>query len=124
MPRRSTQVIPHFAEPLYANPVLFMLAPALACGVFRNYKTYDEIFAILPPSDGTLHHLQIANNKLKLPFFQTMSRHGPTEKIQQATSFGSRLVTLGHRAGYPENIKVHDIRREALVKADDEFFYF
>ncbi|KAL2044983.1 hypothetical protein N7G274_002758 [Stereocaulon virgatum] len=32
----------------------------------------------------------------------------------------NRTVDLGHRAGYEENIGIHDIRREALVKADDD----
>ena len=53
-----------------------------------------------------------------MPFFRTMSPKGPTGKIQPAVSFSSGLVGLGHRAGYEENIRVHDFRREVLVKAD------
>ena len=33
-------------------------------------------------------------------------------------TFSNRTVDLGHRAGYEEKIGIHDIRREALVKAD------
>ena len=47
-----------------------------------------------------------------------MSADGPTGKIHEASSFSNWTVDLGHRAGYEENIGIHDIRREALVKAD------
>ncbi|KAH0541585.1 hypothetical protein FGG08_003933 [Glutinoglossum americanum] len=105
--------------PLFANPVLPVLAIALADGVFKDYTTFEEIFAIPPPADGSLHHLEIHKDKQDLPFFRVISCSGPTGKIQSASSFSSRLTGLGHRAGYRENIMVHDIRREALIKADD-----
>ncbi|KAI9776699.1 MAG: hypothetical protein M1839_009426 [Geoglossum umbratile] len=92
---------------------------SLADGAFKDYTTFEEIFAIPPPADGSLHHLEIREDKQDLPFFQVISCSGPTGKIQSASSFSSRLVGLGHRAGYRENITVHDIRREALIKADD-----
>ena len=38
---------------------------------------------------------------------------------EQASSAIAR--NLGHRVGYEENIGIHDIRREALVKADGKF---
>ncbi|KIW56900.1 hypothetical protein, variant [Exophiala xenobiotica] len=106
-------------QPLYANPVLPLLAIALADGAFQDYLTFEEIEAILPPADGSLHHLRIRKELHRVPFFRTMSPEGPTGKIQPAVSFSSGLVGLGHRAGYEENIRVHDFRREVLVKADD-----
>src|SRR5947207_3876131 len=106
--------------PLSANPVLPMLAIALTDGVFKDYTTFEEIFAIPPPADGALHHLEIHKSKQELPFFQVISRNGPTGNIQSASSSGNRLVELGHRAGYRENITVHDIRAETLVKADSK----
>lgn len=104
--------------PLFANPVLPMLAIALAHGVFKDYTTFEEIFAIPPPMDGALHHLEIHQSKQELPFFQVIFHGGLAGKIQLATSFSHRLVELGHRAGYRENITVHGIRVETLVKAD------
>ncbi|KIV87981.1 hypothetical protein PV10_09166 [Exophiala mesophila] len=106
-------------QPLYANPVLPLLAIALADGAFQDYLTFEEIEAIPPPVDGSLHHLRIRKELHRMPFFQTMSPEGPTGKIQTAASFSSGLVGLGHRAGYEENIRVHDFRREVLVRADD-----
>ncbi|KAI9773770.1 MAG: hypothetical protein M1839_002003 [Geoglossum umbratile] len=95
--------------PLFANPVLPMLAIALADGVFKDYTAFEEIFAIRPPVDGALDHLKIHQSKQELPFFQVLSHGGLTGKIQPATSFSHRPVELGHRAGYRENITVHDI---------------
>ncbi|KAG9773168.1 hypothetical protein KCU88_g5872, partial [Aureobasidium melanogenum] len=106
-------------QPLYANPVLPLLAIALADGAFQDYLTFEEIEAIPPPVDGSLHHLRIRKELHRVPFFRTMSPEGPTTKIQPAVSFSSGLAGLGHRAGYEENIRVHDFRREVLVKADD-----
>ena len=48
-----------------------MLAIALADGVFKDYTTFEEIFAIPPPADGALHHLEIHESKRELPFFQS-----------------------------------------------------
>ncbi|KAI9774213.1 MAG: hypothetical protein M1839_001759 [Geoglossum umbratile] len=104
--------------PLFANPVLPMLAIALADGVFKDYTTFEEGFATPPPADGSLYHLKIHKSKQNLPFFQVVSCGGPTGKLQSASSFSNRLVGLGRRAGYRESIGVHDIRKEALVKAD------
>jgi len=108
-------------EPLFANPVLPLLAIALADHAFQDYASFEEIEAIPPPADGSLHHLRIKKDMLRVPFFQIVSADGPTGKIHGAGSFSNRTVDLGHRAGYEENIGIHDIRREALVKADSKF---
>ena len=105
-------------EPLFANPVLPLLAIALTDHAFRDYRTFEEIEAIPPPADRSLHHLRIKKEMLHVPIFQIISAGGPTGKIHGASSFSNRTVDLGHRAGYEENIGIHDIRREALVKAD------
>jgi hypothetical protein len=69
-----------------------------------------------PPADGALHHLEIHKSRRELLFFRVISRDGPAEKIQPASSFGSRLVGLGRRAGYREKSTVYDIRAETLLK--------
>jgi hypothetical protein len=105
-------------EPLFANPTLPFLAITLAQDAFQDYNSYDEIFAIPPPEDGIPYPLRIKKEMLHRPFFQTMSSNGPTGKIEGASKFGRWLVDLGHRAGFPVNIGVHDFRAEVLVKAD------
>lgn len=108
-------------KPLFANPVLPLLAIALADRAFQDYATFEEIEAIPPPADESLHHLRIKKDMLRVPFFWIVSADGPTGKIQGAGSFSNRTVDLGHRAGYEENIGIHNIRRKALVKADGKF---
>jgi hypothetical protein len=108
-------------EPLYANPILPFLAIALADDAFQDYHTFEEIFAIPPPFDRTLFELRIRKELYLIPFFQTMSPKGPTGKIQKAVSFSKRLVDLGHRAGYSQNIGFRAVRREVLVKADGRY---
>ena len=105
-------------KPLFTNPVLPLLAIALADRTFQYYRTFKEIETILPPAARFLYHLRIKKKMLCLPIFQIISAYGPTGKIYGASSFSNRTVDLGHRAGYEENIGIHNIRREALVKAD------
>ena len=107
-------------EPLFANPILLLLAIALADDAFRDYSNFAEIEAISPSQDGSLHHLRIKKKMLQVPFFRTISVDELTKKILGAQSFSNRTVQLGHRAGYAENIGIHDIRAEVLVKADDK----
>ena len=108
-------------EPLLANPVLPLLAIALADRVFQDYATFEEIEEIPPPADGSLHHLRIQKDMLRVPFFRIVSADGPMGKIQGAGLFSNRTVDLGRHAGHEENIGIHDIRREALVKADGKW---
>jgi len=58
---------------------------------------------------------------LRVPFFQIVSTDRPIGKIYRAGSFSNRVVDLGYRAGYEENIRIYNIRREALIKADSKF---
>ncbi|KAL2054829.1 hypothetical protein ABVK25_005133 [Lepraria finkii] len=106
-------------EPLFANPVLPLLAIALADRAFQEYATFEEIEAIPPPVDRSLYHLRIKKDMVRIPFFQIVSADRPTGKIQGAGSFSNRTVDLGYHAGYEENIGIYNIRRETLVKADD-----
>ncbi len=108
-------------EPLFTNLVLPLLVIALADHAFQDYGSFEEIEAILPPPDGSLHHLRIRKDMLRVPFFQIVSTDGPTRRIYKASSFSNRIVDLRHRAGYEENIRIHDIQREALIKADSKF---
>jgi hypothetical protein len=105
-------------EPLFANPVLPFLSQALADGCFLHYKTWDEIKRIPPPERGFPIELAIDPEKAALPVFQMVERSGPTGKIRTSGSYGNRLATRGLHAGFQGRIKVHDARREALVKVD------
>ena len=94
------------------------LAIALANDAFQDYSSFEEIEAIPPPERGSLYHLRFKPSLLDQPFFRTVTKTGPTEKILKSNSWTTRLKDLGHRAGISENVTVHAFRREALVKAD------
>jgi hypothetical protein len=108
-------------EPLFACAMLPALAIALANDVFQDYHSLEEIFAIPPPIADTVDCLQIKEEMLDVPFFQTFDADGPTGMIEKANAFSNRMVNLGHRAGFPTNITIHCGRREVLVKADGMF---
>ncbi|KAL8823038.1 MAG: hypothetical protein Q9191_006238 [Dirinaria sp. TL-2023a] len=77
-------------KPLFANPILPLLAIALADRAFQNYATFEEIEEIPPPADESLHHLRIKKDMLRVPFFRIVSIDEPTRKIQGAGSFSNR----------------------------------
>jgi hypothetical protein len=103
-------------EPLFANPLLPFLAIAIANNAFRDYDSPERIFELPAPRRGTVTILKFKNSVLDVPFFQRMSRDGPTGEHEDATSYHRRKVELGHRAGYVVNITTHASRRESMVK--------
>jgi len=69
--------------PLLFNPILFILAIALASGAFKHYHTAEEVFAIEPPTYDDHWILEWADNMQDVPVFQAMSGGGPTGQIQK-----------------------------------------
>ncbi|KAL2044985.1 hypothetical protein N7G274_002760 [Stereocaulon virgatum] len=65
-------------DPLFANPVLPLLAIALADRAFQDYATFEEIEAIPPLAYESLNHLRIKKDMLRVPFFRIVSADGPT----------------------------------------------
>jgi hypothetical protein len=57
---------------------------------------------------------------LQMSFFRIIFVDELTKKIFDAQSFNNRTVQLNHRAEYVENINIHDIKAEILVKANDK----
>ena len=53
---------------LFYNPVLTMLARAIADYVFRDYSTIEELLEIEPPDDE-IYHLRQNESVLGKPFF-------------------------------------------------------
>ena len=55
-----------------------------------------------------------------MSFFRIISVDEFTKKILGVQSFSNRTVQLNHRAEYAENIDIHDIKAEILVKTNDQ----
>jgi hypothetical protein len=90
--------------------MLFILAILVAKGAFRDYKTIEELFNIIPPN-GEMRHLQWDRNVVRQPFFESISAPG---EIESATAFGGRFRELGFRAGYAWPGTMHDFRALGL----------
>ncbi|KAK3939116.1 hypothetical protein QBC46DRAFT_365016 [Diplogelasinospora grovesii] len=92
--QRPTHILYEFLpdQPLFVNPILFMLAIFLAAGAFKKYWV-----------------LEWADHVLDLPVFP--------EKIQTGTSFSTQLKELSLRAGMEVHVTVHSGRRETLIQA-------
>lgn len=130
--------------PLYLNPVLEPLVLCLARGLFRHFKTADEIFALEPTPEEPHYELLLRAPNAPLfddepdatpsepdapardvkrpeatrtPFYDEVSRSGTTGEILNATWFSKGFSCLSRRSGY-ETITIHDIRAEALITAD------
>ncbi|OJD24222.1 hypothetical protein ACJ73_04422 [Blastomyces percursus] len=133
--------------PMYLNPVLEPLAICLARGIFRDFKTVDDIFALEPPP-GEDYELALGPPTIQLygpnlepskeaasqypsaacsknkaerrtPFFEKVSAEGLAGEILTASWLDDGLANLGHRAGYGELISFHDMRAEALVRTNE-----
>ena len=102
---------------LVLNPVLFILAIALASSAFKHYEIANEIFDMQPPDYDDHWILEWTDHMLDVPDFQAATCDGPTGKIQKSSSFSRQLTNAAQRAGF-SNITIHDGRREALVKAN------
>lgn len=96
-------------RPLFCNPVLTMLARAIADHAFRDYSTMEELLAIEPPEDE-MYHLRQHESVLGKPFFHVIS----TGEMEKADTFSRRLRELGIRAGYLRCPTIHDFRAEGL----------
>ncbi len=96
-------------RPLFCNPVLTMLARAIADNAFRDYSNMEELLEIEPPEDE-MYHLRQNESVLGKPFFHVIS-NGEMEK---ADTFSRRLRELGVRAGYLRPPTIHDFRAEGL----------
>lgn len=108
-------------EPLFANPILPLLAIALAYDVFRDYSNSAEIEAIPPPQDGYLHHLRIKKVMLQMPYFGPYLLMDPRKRyfapnrsviaqfswvIVQGTPKTSVYMTLGQRSSSKRMVRI------------------
>ena len=105
---------------LFANSILSLLTIVLTDDVFRDYFNFAKIEAISSSQDEFLQHLRIKKEMLQLSFFRIIFVNELTKKILDAQSFSNCRVQLDHRAEYVENIDIHDIKIEILVKANDK----
>lgn len=95
--------------PLFCNPVLTMLARAIADNAFRDHSSMEELLEIRLP-ENEMYHLWQNESVPGKPFFHVVS----TGEIEKADTFSRRLRELGVRAGYLRPPAIDDFRAEGL----------
>lgn len=77
-------------------------------GAFRDYKTMDELLALIPP-EKEMFRLEWDPRVLNTPVYQREDGG-----IKSAGVFRQRISDLGFRAGYARPPTIHDFRAEGL----------
>ncbi|KAF2195618.1 hypothetical protein K469DRAFT_758244 [Zopfia rhizophila CBS 207.26] len=101
------------------DPVMFIITTGLAMNAFREYTTIHQILAVRPKPDMVYALIKWKDGMLNKPFHQTMTSAGFTGRIVSSSSFDKDLGCWSLHAGYEKPIRVHHVRKEALIKADD-----
>ncbi|KAK5073277.1 hypothetical protein LTR51_005919 [Lithohypha guttulata] len=106
--------------PYYCNSVAFFMAAALADGVLRDYRSWDDICAIKRPLQQKHIILEYHPEKSRWPVFPRSSRSGHIDHSRSSASLTSKaLLDLGFRAGFQDHLTLHASRREVLLQVDN-----
>jgi hypothetical protein len=87
------------------------LAKLLSIDAFRDHRTIEELFTVVPPGHAISYNIPWRGDLLDEPFFLSPTREG---SIETAGAFSKRNDKLGYRAGFPEPPTMHDWRANAL----------
>ncbi|KAF1346306.1 hypothetical protein EJ07DRAFT_145073, partial [Lizonia empirigonia] len=105
--------------PLFAHGLMFLLPIFIKSQAFRDFKTIEDIFAARPRPDEQYWIMEWDDRVLMDPVFPEMSASGPINKPKNPNSWGSQCSKWAVRAGFPQGMGLHAVRREALIKVDD-----
>ncbi|XEV04772.1 hypothetical protein FSHL1_010059 [Fusarium sambucinum] len=105
--------------PLFAQPMLHWLANIISSRAFADLGTVEEVLALQPPSNGNFRNLEWADDVKEKPVFPEWSPTGPKAKQKDPKSWVSQFSDWGRRAGFTAQFGLHAVRREALIKVND-----
>ncbi|KAF3346068.1 Zinc finger protein [Verticillium dahliae VDG2] len=102
-------------QPLYTNPILFLLAIFCSAGALKDYEGLDGLLRLLElrPEAKEIIHIQWGRSVLTSPIFS-----GAKGRIMTARLFSKELRALLMRAGFPEPPSLHCFRAEGLTNID------
>ena len=100
------------------NPILFLVAMALASRAFKDYDTVDEIFNLEAPHYNRLI-LEWATHMLQVPISKGPSYPGPTRAIQEPSLFSRQVKKAAQRSCY-NTMTAFDFRGEGLTRTKSE----
>jgi hypothetical protein len=95
--------------------VLDILALGFADNTIKDHSTLEEILDLELLADQNTWRIEWKDGVLGQPVFRITSLQ---DTIQSSSSYDWQSSDLGYCAGLEVKISVHEMRREALVKAD------
>ncbi|CVL08763.1 uncharacterized protein FMAN_06804 [Fusarium mangiferae] len=105
--------------PLFAQPMLHWLANLIASHAFADLDTIEQVLSLEPPKNGNFRILPWAADVREKPVFPEWSSSGPKTKPKNPQSWVSQFSDWGNRAGFTAQLGLHAVRREALIKVND-----
>ncbi|RSL93373.1 hypothetical protein CDV31_014729 [Fusarium ambrosium] len=82
-------------------------------------RSMAPVLALRPPKNGNFRVIDWADGAQEKPVFPEWSATGPRAKSKNPTSWGAQFSEWGNRAGFTACLGLHAVRREALIKVND-----
>uniref|UniRef100_A0A4E9EHL3 C2H2-type domain-containing protein n=1 Tax=Gibberella zeae TaxID=5518 RepID=A0A4E9EHL3_GIBZA len=105
--------------PLFAQPMLHWLANLISSRAFADFDTVEQILALEPPKNGNFRILEWADDAQEKPVFPEWSTTECKTKSKNPKSWVTQFSDWGNRAGFTAQLGLHAVRREALIKVND-----
>ncbi|CAM1508797.1 Fc.00g056450.m01.CDS01 [Cosmosporella sp. VM-42] len=105
--------------PLFAQPMLHWLANLISSHASADLCTVEQVLALQPPKNGNFRIIEWADDVKKVAVFPEWSSTGPKTKSKSPNSWVTQFSDLGKRTGFTSGLGLHAVRREALIKAND-----
>lgn len=109
-------------DDLQDNGVMFFFTMAIADNAFKHFETLEKLLKARVPRGRDSWTLKWKDEALDRPVLRMVSSNGVHEN--RALTFASlrdQIVSLGKRAGYRDNVKIHAIRAGVANKIKGEF---
>ncbi|KKO96715.1 hypothetical protein THAR02_11181 [Trichoderma harzianum] len=103
----------------YYNPMFHLLANIISSGAYPELSTVEQSLAIRPPENTQFRIIASTDAAKQKPVFPQWNSSGRKDEHRNPTSWANQFYSWGVRTGLAEGVSVHCIRREALIKAND-----
>ncbi|KAF6516203.1 hypothetical protein HZS61_003406 [Fusarium oxysporum f. sp. conglutinans] len=91
----------------------------VASRAFADLDDVEQLLALKPPGNGNFRILQWADDAKEKPVFPEWASSGPKAKTKSPRSWVTQFSDWGKRAGFTAPLGLHAVRREALIRVND-----
>ncbi|KFY08696.1 hypothetical protein V492_05999 [Pseudogymnoascus sp. VKM F-4246] len=116
----NLEIVIESTDNLQDNGVMFFFTMAIADNAFKHFETLEKLLKARVPRGRDSWTLKWKDEALDRPVLRMVSSNGVHEN--RALTFASlrdQIVSLGKRAGYRDNVKIHAIRAGVANKIKD-----